>query len=410
MPRHAIWKKRLSELSVRKAKAKPAAYVMWDTKQHGLALRTQPTGAKSWYCVYSRQGRPRWYRLGNADAIGLDDARVLAAEAMLAVARGKDPAAEKRAERSKGTFEELATRYVEEHAKKVNKSWRQGDALVRRHAVPRQGDALVRRHAVPRWGKLQANSITRSDVKALMVSIAAPIVGNQTLAAVSAIFSWGVKEELVAGNPCKLVDRNATRSRERILADSEIPQFWSAFDDGGLVAGSALRVILLSGQRPGEVAHMRHEHIKDGWWTLPGAPEPATKWPGTKNGESHRVWLPTPVRALVAEMGESATGFVFGRAVTKLDVAMRSICAKLGAERATPHDLRRTFSTTVTGLGFGRDALNRVTNHKEGGISDIYDRHHYESENKHIMESVAARIMALVEGRTNNKVVPIRQR
>ena len=55
----------------------------------------------------------------------------------------------------------------------------------------------------------------------------------------------------------------------------------------------------------------------------------------------------------------SATGFVFagsrGRAVVKLDVAMRSVCTKLGAERATPHDLRRTFSTTVTGLGFGRD-------------------------------------------------------
>ena len=37
---------------------------------------------------------------------------------------------------------------------------------------------------------------------------------------------------------------------------------------------------------------------------------------------------------------------------------------ELGVERATPHDLRRTFSTTVTGLGFGRDALNRITNHE----------------------------------------------
>jgi hypothetical protein len=36
--------------------------------------------------------------LGSANAIGLADARTLAAEAMLAVARGKDPAAEKKAE------------------------------------------------------------------------------------------------------------------------------------------------------------------------------------------------------------------------------------------------------------------------------------------------------------------------
>jgi Arm DNA-binding domain len=107
--------------------------------QRGLALRVQPTGSKSWVVVYSRHGRPRWLYLGNADAIGLADARMLAAEAMLAVAKGKDPAAEKKAERGAGTFAELADRYLEQRAKKHNKSWRQADALVRRFAVPRWG-------------------------------------------------------------------------------------------------------------------------------------------------------------------------------------------------------------------------------------------------------------------------------
>jgi integrase len=88
-----------------------------------------------------------------------------------------------------------------------------------------------------------------------------------------------------------------------------------------------------------------------------------------------------------------------------LDGAMRAVCAKLGAERATPHDLRRTFSTTVTGLGFGRDALNRVTNHREGGIASVYDRHGYADENKQVMEAVAAKIIALVEGRADENVV-----
>jgi integrase len=93
-----------------------------------------------------------------------------------------------------------------------------------------------------------------------------------------------------------------------------------------------------------------------------------------------------------------------------LDEAMRTICAKLGGERATPHDLRRTFSTTVTGLGFGRDALNRVTNHREGGIASVYDRHGYADENKRVMEATAARIMALAEDRAeaDEKVVRLR--
>ena len=55
---------------------------------------------------------------------------------------------------------------------------------------------------------------------------------------------------------------------------------------------------------------------------------------------------------------------------------MRSICTRLGVgEKVTPHDLRRTFCSKVTALGFGREAMNRVTNHKEGGIADVYDRH-----------------------------------
>jgi integrase len=113
---------------------------------------------------------------------------------------------------------------------------------------------------MPRWGKLQASTTTRGDVKALMARIEAPVLANQVLAAVSAIFTWAVREEILPANPCKLVARNPTRSRERVLSDSEIPTFWAAFDAAGLVASTALKMILVTGQRPGEVAHMRREH------------------------------------------------------------------------------------------------------------------------------------------------------
>ena len=386
-------KRRLTELFVRKTRPRDEAYLVWDTHQRGLALRVQPTGAKSWNTIYSRHGRPRWLYLGDANAIGLADARTLAAEAMLAVARGADPAAERKAERSAGTFADLAERYVETHAKRHNKSWK-------------QADALVRRHALPRWSKLQASSITRGDVKTMMARIDAPSVANQTLAAVSAIFSWGMKEEIVAASPCKLVARNSIRSRERVLSESEVPLLWKALDNIDPVSATALKVILLTGQRPGEVANMRREHIIDGWWQMPGEPVPNI-WPGTKNAASHRVWLPKLVQALLADLlGDSAsngTGFVFagprGGPVSHLDGAMRAVCAKFGVERATPHDLRRSHGSTITALGFGRDAMNRIQNHREGGIASVYDRFSYTEENKHIMEAVAAKIMALAEGR-----------
>ncbi|MGE0038017.1 MAG: tyrosine-type recombinase/integrase [Xanthobacteraceae bacterium] len=400
-PRSAARKSRLTELAVKRLKPKASTFLVWDTQQRGLALKTMPTGNKSWKVIYSFHGRPRWLHLGDANAIGLGDARTLAAEAMLAVAKGKDVAAEKRAERGAGTFAELAERYVEDYAKRHNKSWK-------------QAEALIRRYVEPRWGKLQAASISRADVRNLLAKIEAPVLANQILASVSAIYTWAIKMEIVIANPCKLVDRNKTNSRERILSDSEVPKFWNAFDDAGLVEGAALKMILLNGQRPGEVSHMRREHIVDGWWELPGDPVTALGWPGTKNGASHRVWLPAPVQALLAELkDDDATGFVFagprGRPVHGLDAAMRVICSKLAVDRATPHDLRRTHGSTITSLGFGRDAMNRIQNHREGGIASVYDRHGYADENKRVMEAVASKIMALVEGEPGGNVVSIRR-
>jgi integrase len=370
---------------VHRIKPKSRAFLLWDSKQPGLAVRVQVGGHKSWTVIYRHHGRPRWYHIGDVRKVPLKNARLIALRTMLEVAEGKDPAAELRAKRGEGTFEELTTKYLEEHAKKKNRSWK-------------QADALVRRHLLPKWGKLRATDISRGDVRTLIGCIKAPIVANQTLAAASAIFSWAIRQEVsgVLVNPCTKIDRHATVSRDRVLSDGEVPLFWAALEDVDPIRAAALRIILLSGQRPGEIAHMRSEHVAEGAWTLPGAPDPALGWPGTKNGATHSVWLPKPVVAILEDVGEK--GFMFGKALSGLDKVMRETCDKLKIPRATPHDLRRTHGSTITGLGFGRDAMNRIQNHREGGIADIYDRHRYAEENKRIMETVAARIKGLVHG------------
>jgi hypothetical protein len=43
--------------------------------------------------------------------------------------------------------------------------------------------------------------------------------------------------------------------------------------------------------------------------------------------------------------------------------------------------------------------MNRIQNHREGGIADVYDRFEYVTESKRIMEAVAAHFIALAEGR-----------
>ena len=107
------------------------------------------------------------------------------------------------------------------------------------------------------------------------------------------------------------------------------------------------KLLLLTGQRPGEVAAMQREHIADGWWQMPGKPQ--RDWPGTKNGRDHRVALSEPALDLIeihlAERGGA----------NRSSKLLKTLVAELGIERATPHDLRRTCLTTITRLGFGRD-------------------------------------------------------
>jgi integrase len=383
-------KRPLNTLYVRSKEA--AAFgVTWDTKLPGLFLRVQGA-ARSYYLYYRFNKEPRWLKIGNALQITEKDARRLARQMQVRIAEGHDPGAEKRAERGGGTFAEVYERYLEQYAKKRNRSWA-------------QADGWVRRKVLPRWAKLNIKSITRAEVRTIIAKIDAPIAANQTLAAVSAIFTWAVQQEIIPFNPARGVQRNPTQNRERVLSDTELPIVWPALS-------SALRLVLITGQRPGEVTAMRWQDLKDGWWTMPG--KPAEGWPGTKNGQTHRVWLPQVAQEIINTLNRGElSGFVFdtgnGKPPRELHGSMRTICKTLKLERATPHDLRRTHGTMITRRGFGREAMNRIQNHREGGIADVYDQHQYAEENQRIMEAVAAHLLALAKGKAEaSNVVSIK--
>jgi integrase len=87
---------------------------------------------------------------------------------------------------------------------------------------------------------------------------------------------------------------------------------------------------------------------------------------------------------------------------------IKRLVAEFGLERATPHDLRRTCLTKITKLGFGRDAMDRVANHKKGGVTDVYDRHSYADEDKRITAAVARHVLSIVEGKEISNVVALR--
>ena len=81
--------------------------------------------------------------------------------------------------------------------------------------------------------------------------------------------------------------------RERVLSDTEIGEIWRAAGDAASPYGTIIRLLLLTGQRRGEVAGMAWSEISDDLaiWTLPGE--------RTKNGAAHTVPLSAPARDLL---------------------------------------------------------------------------------------------------------------
>jgi hypothetical protein len=79
-----------------------------------------------------------------------------------------------------------------------------------------------------------------------------------------------------------------------------------------------------------------------------------------------------------------------------------------GDRRLDPRHHRFDIGAVDAGslqLSHGRHLMNKIQNHVQGGVTDIYDRFGYEREIKHVMEDVANRLIALAEDRVDEKVV-----
>jgi integrase len=378
-------------------------YLVYDSEVKRLAVAVYPSGTKVWKFLYNKRGtfrsKTQWKTFGDTKYVTTAAARKMAEEHNGEIAIGRDPQAEHMKEKRAGTFVWLTDRYYHEYAEDNLRSFAQTRFLLVRY--------------VPKWfNEKKVTEIAKADVKSVLLPMQyeTPVLTRQVLSAMSCVFQWGVDEaEVITDNPCAKIKRTKAKERERVLSQTELPRFWAAFDRYG-IAGTALKVLLLTGQRPGEVCHMCRTHIVDGFWDLPG--EPKGCWTGTKNGHSHRVWVPAAAMELIGFIGAGNSPLVFSekpeKLLSRMQYVMKRICGELGVERATPHDLRRTHGTTTTRLmGFlgGRAAMNRIQNHREGGVGRIYDRHSYDMETKRVMEMVAAEMMRLVEGREQDNVV-----
>jgi integrase len=371
----------------------------------GLYLQIEPTGSKSWSVRYRHSGRTRKYTFGKYPGISLKSAREQAAKALQAVAEGRDPAHEKKLQRSTGTdtFAAVAALFLERYGKGYRKRTRE---IV---------TGMLRVHVLPRWGSRLTGDITRRDVIALLDEIVdggSLISANRTFAVVRKIFNWSVTRDLIVSSPCVGVRApTPERPRDRVLDDPELRLVWEAADELGGPYGALIKLLILTGQRLSEVAKIRwiELDIEARLWSIPSE--------RCKNGRAHSVFLSTPAVELLrglpriagSEFVLTTNGRVpaagFGKHKRRLDALLPP-----DMPHWVVHDIRRSVATGLARIGVALPVIEKILNHQSGsfgGIVGVYQRHDFADERRTALDAWAAHVERIVSGATN--VVALRE-
>ena len=155
---------------------------------------------------------------------------------------------------------------------------------------------MLDRELLPAWSDRPIASITRAEVKALLRAKAqvAPIAANRLASLISKLFNWALDEEIVTASPAVRLKRTEEHERERSLSEDEIRVLWPALDRIGYPFGHALKLLLVAGQRRGEVADLKWSDLTSDGWLLPGA--------SAKSKAGHRVPLSTLAMEIIEFM------------------------------------------------------------------------------------------------------------
>jgi integrase len=393
-----------------------------DPETKGLVLRITPTGAKSWSLLYRRKGdaKKRRVTLGEFPALGLAAARANAEANKVKIREGKDPAGMVAEYKAADTVDQLLDLYLEKHPR-PEASW------------TLESKRIFNKNVRPLIGRVKLPHLDRSHVRLVVEAVRDRGVGvavNRTLAALRRAFSWAVSKDLLPINPALNMATDIKETgKDRALSVDEIRNFWAGMETAsmGERARLALRLVLVTGQRPGEVCGARRSEInlEGAEWLIPAK--------RAKNRKPHFV----PLSPLAVELFHSAMllgdkgEFVFPSlprsrtAVVKpkalqahaLSHAMRNELETLGLDvaPATPHDLRRTAATHMARIGISERIVGRVLSHgteqRRTITSQVYIHHDYATEKRQALDTWAnelARIVGLGDPETN--VIEMRAR
>lgn len=346
--------------------------VVYDAEIPGFGVRITASGVIAFVLNYRIHGRERRYTIGRYPELSATAARERAIQLRGRILDGHDPLEERAQARAEPTLNDLAKEYLEQYA-----SHHKRDSSIRND---RQ---MIEKIITPKLGKHRLQSIGRKDIELLHAGLkATPYRANRVLALLSKMFNLAVQWGWRADNPVHGVTRFHEDRREQWLSEEEVRRFAAALDAySDQSAANALRLLLLTGAREGEVlkAEWSQFDLKRGIWTKPSH--------HTKQKKIEHVPLSGAAVSLLGEMKpKQAMGPLFPGANGNARVTLRrpwvQACKAAGLaeefeikgkrknlKRYRPtvriHDLRHTYASHLVSAGTSLQIVGKLLGHTE---------------------------------------------
>ena len=338
---------RLTDARVKSLKPRNAARDIRDADLRGFGVRVLPSGGKRFFVHCQHRGERIWKIVGDAAETSVQDARSRAREALAAIRRGEAPGT------GEALFEDFAATVFDRHAR----TWKAGTLAVNR--------GYLKKQLLPHFAGRPVAEIDRPEVVAWFASLrATPAAADRTLPILSVIMreaeATGLRPE--GSNPCRGIRRYRRKGRERFLSDEEVRRLSETLAECGKrspLPAAAIRLLLLTGCRKGEVLTLRWSDYREGHLFLRDS----------KTGP-RTVWLSSPARRILDRLERSGP-WVFPRPRGKgprrgfwLHEFWDRIRAEAGLADVRLHDLRHTHASIALKNGESVLAIARLLGHR----------------------------------------------
>jgi integrase len=404
-------KEGLTAKQVEHAKPREKRYEMPAWPPKGLYLVVHPTGKKGWALRYRWAGSTRnlTFEKGYPD-MPLAAARAEAERKLSELEEGKDPA----------VIQAVEIQQSESNsAKAIAELWLKRTMMTQagtKKSSYGEVERILNRDILTAWKHKLITDITKADINLLLdqtVDRGAPILANRMLTIIKRWFKWAAKRDYIPFSPAALVDAPTDEeSRDRVLTEAEMIEIWNAAAGLDFPFREYFHLLILTGQRRGEVANMEWKHVDldKGLWTLPRT--------STKSKRTHDVPLSAAALEILNKAPEFKGPYVFtstsgerpisgfSKAKTAIDAAIleRRKQTDPKAEELDEwhiHDLRRTMATWLSDNGIPSEVCGAILNHApaanmKNAVTAVYARSKFAKEKRAALDAWGQYITALI--------------